>query len=88
MGPLVTRFTRRPYVRWQSTKTSDPLSILFCGSDEFSCKSLGALYDEHKVNPGLIESIAVVTRPDKRTGRGLKQITEGKRGEFSGQTQS
>ncbi|KAI0431726.1 formyl transferase [Xylaria sp. FL1042] len=55
-------------------KTSDPLHILFCGSDYFSCASLQALYDEHVRNPDLIRSIDVVVRPGKRTGRGYYTI--------------
>lgn len=58
----------------QKKKQSDPLRILFCGSDEFSSASLRALYEEKERNPGLIESIDVVVRPGKRVGRGLKQI--------------
>ncbi|KAH8893246.1 Formyltransferase [Thozetella sp. PMI_491] len=61
--------------RHQSTsgKISDPLRILFCGSDEFSCRSLAALQAERMSNPGLIKSIDVVIRPPKRFGRGLKE---------------
>lgn len=55
-------------------KVSEPLRILFCGSDEFSCAHLQALHEEHLRNPGLIESIDVVVRPGKRTGRGYKKI--------------
>ncbi|KAK8053734.1 Formyltransferase [Apiospora saccharicola] len=55
-------------------KQSDPLRILFCGSDEFSSASLRALHEEKERNPGLIDSIDVVVRPGKRVGRGLKQI--------------
>ncbi|KAI2623804.1 formyl transferase [Xylaria nigripes] len=55
-------------------KTSDPLHILFCGSDEFSCASLKALHDEQAQNPDLIRSIDVVVRPGKRMGRGLKIV--------------
>ncbi|KAI0186777.1 methionyl-tRNA formyltransferase-like protein [Xylaria flabelliformis] len=57
-------------------KVSDPLHILFCGSDEFSCASLKALHDEHVRNPDLIRSIDVVVRPGKRTGRGLKAVKD------------
>lgn len=42
-----------------------PLRILFCGSDHFSATSLKALYQEHKRDPHLIESIDVVTRDRK-----------------------
>ncbi|KAK0752242.1 hypothetical protein B0T18DRAFT_444553 [Schizothecium vesticola] len=54
-----------------------PLRILFCGSDEFSCESLKALYAEHFRSRKLIRSIDVVVRPAKPTGRGLKEMREG-----------
>ncbi|KAI0108465.1 Formyltransferase [Daldinia grandis] len=59
-------------VKERKAKTSDPLRILFCGSDEFSCASLEALHQEHVRNPTLIQSIDVVVRPGKLTGRGNK----------------
>ncbi|KAF2002702.1 methionyl-tRNA formyltransferase [Amniculicola lignicola CBS 123094] len=62
--------------RLYSTKTAEPLRILFCGSDEFSITSLRALDDARQKDAGLIESIEVVHRPGKRTGRGLKVIRE------------
>ncbi|KAI1085317.1 formyl transferase [Whalleya microplaca] len=55
-------------------KKSDPLHILFCGSDEFSCAALSALHGEHVRNPELVRSIDVVVRPGKPTGRGMKTI--------------
>ena len=64
----------RPY---SSSKTVDPLRILFCGSDEFSSISLHALHRAKSENPELIASIDVIHRPGKRTGRGLKTIREG-----------
>ncbi|KAH6840714.1 methionyl-tRNA formyltransferase-like protein [Chaetomium sp. MPI-CAGE-AT-0009] len=72
--------TLRPRL-WQQSystapKKSDPLRILFCGSDEFSCASLKALHHEHKHNADLIRSIDVVVRPSKPTGRGYKVIRE------------
>ncbi|OIW28895.1 Formyltransferase, partial [Coniochaeta ligniaria NRRL 30616] len=57
-------------------KTSDPLRILFCGSDEFSAASLSALALEHTRNPSLIHSIDVLVRPPKPTGRGLTILRE------------
>ncbi|TGJ87050.1 hypothetical protein E0Z10_g1782 [Xylaria hypoxylon] len=59
-----------------SKKISDPLHVLFCGSDDFSCASLQALHDEHVQNPDLIKSIDVVVRPGKPTGRGYKTMRE------------
>ncbi|KAF3008080.1 Methionyl-tRNA formyltransferase [Neopestalotiopsis sp. 37M] len=57
-----------------SQKRSEPLRVLFCGSDEFSSANLRALHEEQLRNPGLIESIDVVIRPGKRVGRGNKKI--------------
>ena len=72
--PLVFTGQIRSYF---SQVTSEPLRILFCGSDEFSIASLRALYKEHKRDKALIESIDVVCRPAKPVGRGFKKIREG-----------
>lgn len=56
---------------------SDPLRILFCGSEEFSCESLAALHREHVSNGRLVEALEVMVRPAKRTGRGLKHLRQG-----------
>lgn len=67
-------------IRHNSTtppKKSDPLRILFCGSDTFSCAALSALHSLHKANPQLIETIDVLVRPGKPAGRGLKRIAVG-----------
>lgn len=58
-------------------KSSDPLRILFCGSEEFSIASLRALHGEHVRNRDFIASIDVVCKPGKRVGRNLKEIREG-----------
>ncbi|KAI7088187.1 Formyltransferase [Hortaea werneckii] len=58
------------------TKHHDPLRILFCGADEFSIYSLIALYELQQRRSDQVASIDVLCRPDKRTGRGLKQISE------------
>ena len=75
------RTPARPRRCWPSystaSKASDPLRILFCGSDEFSCVSLRALHEEQKRNANLIRSIDVVVRPSKPTGRGYKVLREG-----------
>ncbi len=63
--------------RFVSTKTSNPLRILFCGSDNFSIGSLQALNAERLKDSGSIESIDVVCRPGKRVGRNLKIVREG-----------
>lgn len=68
-----TTLLRSP-IRSLSTKLSPkPLRILFCGSDEFSIYSLKALQAEKKNDPSTIESIDVLYRPAKQTGRGLKE---------------
>ncbi len=69
-------FSERTYLT-TSGKESDPLRILFCGSDDFSRASLEALYREQERNPELIRSIDVVVRPAKRVGRGRKLLREG-----------
>ncbi|KAF2677218.1 Formyltransferase [Lentithecium fluviatile CBS 122367] len=56
------------------TKTAEPLRILFCGSDEFSIASLRALSKARRDVPELIESIDIVHRPAKPTGRGGKRL--------------
>ncbi|GAT31429.1 hypothetical protein UVI_02049920 [Ustilaginoidea virens] len=57
-------------------KASDPLRILFCGSDAFSCESLRALHREHVRNRALVEALHVMVLPGRRTGRGLKRLRE------------
>lgn len=61
-----------------AAKPFEPLRILFCGADEFSNYSLRALVELQQRRPELIESINVVCRPDKRVGRGLRRVQEGK----------
>ncbi|OQD84022.1 hypothetical protein PENANT_c014G01940 [Penicillium antarcticum] len=81
-GPGSLRLCKRPLVlrglviRPYTTKTSDPLRILFCGSDDFSIASLNALRAYQLKQPERISSIDVVCRPGKRVGRGLKQVRE------------
>lgn len=65
---------QKPQIRPLPPKTSDPLRILFCGSDHFSCASLSALHALHQAQPTLIDSIDVLVRPGKPSGRGLKRI--------------
>ncbi|WEW55440.1 Methionyl-tRNA formyltransferase [Emydomyces testavorans] len=69
-------FYRQLCFRRSSTKSCEPLRILFCGSDEISIASLNALHAEHNKSPETIASIDVVCRPGKRVGRGLKTIRE------------
>jgi methionyl-tRNA formyltransferase len=56
-------------------RDEEKLRILFCGADRFSVTHLEALHDESKAPNSNIGSINVVTKTDKRTGRGLKNIT-------------
>ncbi|KAF9882239.1 formyl transferase [Colletotrichum karsti] len=73
---LLRRPTCRSYSAAAATPASDPLRILFCGSDSFSCAALNALVTEKERNPGLIESLDVVVRPGKLSGRGMKEIRQ------------
>lgn len=68
--------SRRYATTPRKKKISDPLHILFCGSDKFSCASLEALHAEHVRNPDLIQSIDVFVRPTKPTERGMKFFKE------------
>ncbi|KAM0333194.1 hypothetical protein ACHAQA_001854 [Verticillium albo-atrum] len=68
--------SRSPFSTSSFQRASDPLRILFCGSDEFSIAALKALHQEHLQNRSLIESLDVVIRPGKPTGRGLKTIRQ------------
>ncbi|KAI1207230.1 Formyltransferase [Annulohypoxylon truncatum] len=58
----------------KAVKKSEPLRVLFCGSDRFSCAALEALHREHVRDPALVESIDVVVRPGKRAGRGNRDV--------------
>ncbi|RUS15295.1 formyl transferase [Jimgerdemannia flammicorona] len=49
--------------------------ILFFGSDNFAVKHLAALIKEKERSESVIRSIEVVTPPDRRTGRKLKEIS-------------
>ncbi|KIW82561.1 hypothetical protein Z517_05588 [Fonsecaea pedrosoi CBS 271.37] len=53
---------------------SDSLRILFCGTDQFSVASLQALAQYSKTRGSNVRSIDVVTRTDKRVGRGRKLV--------------
>lgn len=69
--------TPSPFGRWRKLPPTEPLRILFCGSDEFSCASLRALHKLQAAKPKLIKSIDVLVRPGKPAGRGLKRIATG-----------
>lgn len=69
-------FSRGVGKRYTTAASTEPLRILFCGSDAFSIASLRAVHDEKLNRPDLIASLDVVHRPGKRTGRGLKVVRE------------
>lgn len=73
---LAAKYLRRSYTApyYGRQHPEDRLRILFCGSDEFSAFSLKALATYAKLPESNIGSIDVVTRKDKRAGRGLKSI--------------
>lgn len=56
------------------SQSNQRLRILFCGSEEFSAFSLKALAEYARIQESNIASIDVVTRKDKRVGRGLKLV--------------
>ncbi|KUJ15683.1 uncharacterized protein LY89DRAFT_647570 [Mollisia scopiformis] len=61
---------------YATKKISKPLRILFCGSDSFSIACLQSLHAESQKNPDFIESIDVLCRPPKLTGRGMKVLQQ------------
>jgi hypothetical protein len=72
----VPRLFSTSYCRLYSTRTSKPLRILYCGSDEFSIASLRAVHDYQLSNPEAVASIDVLIRPAKPSGRGRKTLKE------------
>lgn len=73
--PLSSFYQSRPFHATPRALSNEKLKILFCGADQFSVAHLDALHAEIESPDSTIESIQVVTRTDKRTGRGLKQLT-------------
>lgn len=73
----IKTLSSRPRYSHTSSRTSDPLRILFCGSDGFSCESLRALHREYVRDKGLVEALDVMVLPGKRMGRGFKMVREG-----------
>lgn len=68
---------RAAFSRRVSTKGKaehNALRVLFCGADDFSIYSLRALHELQRKQPDRIDAIEVICRPDKRVGRGLKQV--------------
>ncbi|KAH7262086.1 formyl transferase [Fusarium tricinctum] len=77
--PLLNRTIpqwQRCFSQTTTRYSSDPLRILFCGSDDFSCASLKAVHEEYARNKKLIESLDVMVLPPKRMGRGFKTLRE------------
>ncbi|KFH44767.1 hypothetical protein ACRE_044460 [Hapsidospora chrysogenum ATCC 11550] len=66
---------RRGLYTTTSGKKSDPLRILFCGSDTVSTEALHALHEEWTWNRDLVQRLEVVVLPPKNTGRGYKTKT-------------
>jgi methionyl-tRNA formyltransferase len=78
----LTRFLSRRYTRagrapFSTRPTTDPLRILFCGSDKYSVACLEPLAQILHHDARNIESIDVLCRTDKPVGRGLKMLREG-----------
>ncbi|KAL2421792.1 hypothetical protein ABEF95_007244 [Exophiala dermatitidis] len=73
-GPFNYCYHSQRYFSSNKKDPGEPLRILFCGSDAFSTASLKALYDYSQSPESNILSIDVVTKTDKRTGRGLKLL--------------
>jgi hypothetical protein len=59
-----------------SALKDEPLRVLYCGSDSFSCASLKALHRESQLPSSNIASIDVVCREGKPYGRGLKSVRD------------
>ncbi|CCH41517.1 Methionyl-tRNA formyltransferase [Wickerhamomyces ciferrii] len=59
-----------------SRSNLESLKIAFFGSDEFSIESLRKLVQISKEKPGVIDSIDLIARPPKATGRYLKEVTD------------
>lgn len=67
--------------RWSHVKSADPsaggLRILFCGSDDFSARSLEKIAGKKAHEDGIVNSIDVVCKKGRPYGRGLKRIRHG-----------
>lgn len=74
----LSRPSARPSARafTSSAARDQALKIAYFGSDRFSIKSLQAVLQLQKDDPGAIESVTVVTKPPKRAGRGLKELRD------------
>ncbi|CAG8487820.1 5336_t:CDS:2 [Funneliformis mosseae] len=73
-------FNKRNIIKSFFTNTTKRLNqkqtyrILFFGSDNFSVPSLKALINESKNPDTFVKSIEAVVPPDKKTGRGYKEL--------------
>ncbi|GAA6063671.1 hypothetical protein JCM10212_000407 [Sporobolomyces blumeae] len=77
-GSVLARLTRRPsendsrpVKRRRLSSLRPRFNVLFFGADSFSCVTLETLYRNRK---DLIDHLVVVTPPDQRTGRRLKEV--------------
>ncbi|KAK6464506.1 methionyl-tRNA transformylase [Scheffersomyces coipomensis] len=59
-----------------SNPLKEPLRIAYFGSDDFSVKSLDSLMNYKRNHPSKIESVHVITRDMKPTGRNLKKLSK------------
>ncbi|KAG6013733.1 hypothetical protein E4U43_007141 [Claviceps pusilla] len=75
-GPGLRRRTSTSTSTISHARPSDPLRILFCGSDAFSCAALRALHAEHVRRRHLVEALEVMVLPGRRMGRGLKVLRQ------------
>lgn len=69
-----TLLQKRCFHHSRIRRHNEKLRVLFCGSDPFSAESLKALHAEAQLADTTIASIDVVTKSDKRAGRGLKVV--------------
>lgn len=72
---------KRVGLRWSHAKVctvplTEPLNILFFGSDQFSIHSLQALNKLKASSPQLINKLQPVVRPAKRCGRNLAKVKD------------
>ncbi|KAK8185893.1 formyl transferase [Phyllosticta citribraziliensis] len=76
LSPRLVAAWRISRAHYSTSKTSEPLRILYCGTDDFSVASLRAVHQEHQRNPDLIDTLHVAHRPGKLGGRGNKILRE------------
>jgi hypothetical protein len=67
---------------FSTTSATQPLRILFCGSDAYSIACLEPLAQILEHGRHNIASIDVLCRTDKMVGRGYQTLSEGSHGHF------